>query len=113
MALLPVFKNLVLLVLFLFSESSNFLDSSASDVFVCLLIANVDVYRSIFGFQGTIPELSFSRSEPRGARAPVWAHSVSLAATPEIILYFLFLRLLRCFSSPGSLPEVMDWLRDD
>ena len=53
------------------------------------------------------------RSEPRGARAPVWAPSVSLAATPEIILYFLFLRLLRCFSSPGSLPEVMDWLRDD
>ena len=54
-----------------------------------------------------------TRSEPRGARAPVWAPSVSLAATPEIILYFLFLRLLRCFSSPGSLPEVMDWLRDD
>ena len=25
---------------------------------------------------------------------------------------FLFLRLLRCFSSPGSLPYVMDWRRD-
>ena len=55
----------------------------------------------------------FLRSEPRSARASVWAPPVSLAATPGIILYFLFLRLLRCFSSPGSLPEVMDWLRDD
>ena len=52
-------------------------------------------------------------SEPRSARAPVWAPSVSLAATPEIILYFLFLRLLRCFSSPGSLPHVMDSREDD
>ena len=25
---------------------------------------------------------------------------------------FLFLRLLRCFSSPGSLPWLMDWARD-
>ena len=25
---------------------------------------------------------------------------------------FLFLRLLRCFSSPGSLPYVMDWRMD-
>ena len=43
------------------------------------------------------------QSEPRGARTPVWALSVSLAATPEITFCFLFLRLLRCFSSPGSL----------
>ena len=27
--------------------------------------------------------------------------------------FFLFLRLLRCFSSPGSLPYVMDWRTDD
>ena len=27
--------------------------------------------------------------------------------------FFLFLRLLRCFSSPGSLPYVMDWRKDD
>ena len=26
---------------------------------------------------------------------------------------FLFLRLLRCFSSPGSLPWLMDWARND
>ena len=27
--------------------------------------------------------------------------------------FFLFLRLLRCFSSPGSPPYVMDWRKDD
>ena len=27
--------------------------------------------------------------------------------------FFLFLRLLRCFTSPGSLPYVMDWRMDD
>ena len=27
--------------------------------------------------------------------------------------FFLFLRLLRCFSSPGSLPYVMNWRMDD
>ena len=27
--------------------------------------------------------------------------------------FFLFLRLLRCFSSPGSPPYVMDWRTDD
>ena len=28
-------------------------------------------------------------------------------------IFFLFLRLLRCFSSPGSPPYVMDWRMDD
>ena len=42
------------------------------------------------------------RSIPRSARTPVWAHSISLAATLEIEFFFLFLRVLRCFSSPGS-----------
>ena len=28
-------------------------------------------------------------------------------------VFFLFLRALRCFSSPGSLPYVMDWRMDD
>ena len=32
---------------------------------------------------------------------------------PESIVFFLFLRLLRCFSSPGSLPYVMYWRMDD
>ena len=45
---------------------------------------------------------SITRSEPRHARTPVWPLSISLAATLEITCCFLFLRLLRCFSSPGS-----------
>ena len=42
----------------------------------------------------------------RGPTTPVrelvWAPPLSLAATYGIILYFLFLRVLRCFSSPGT-----------
>ena len=56
---------------------------------------------------------SIMRSEPRDARIPVWALPFSLAATHRITCCFLFLRLLRCFSSPGSLPYVMDWRMDD
>ena len=55
---------------------------------------------------------SFPRSEPRDARIPVWALPFSLAATHRITCCFLFLRLLRCFSSPGSPPYVMDWRMD-
>ncbi len=39
----------------------------------------------------------------------VWASSRSLAATWEIPFCFLFLRLLRCFSSPGSSSFQSDW----
>ena len=54
-----------------------------------------------------------TQSEPRDARITVWALSISLAATLEITFCFLFLRLLRGFSSPGSPPYVMDWRMDD
>ena len=47
---------------------------------------------------------SIPRSEPQDARTLVWALPFSLAATHRITYCFLFLRLLRCFSSPGSLP---------
>ena len=56
---------------------------------------------------------SIPRSEPQHARTLVWALPFSLAATHRITCCFLFLRLLRCFSSPGSLPYVMDWRMDD
>jgi len=36
----------------------------------------------------------------------VWALPLSLAATYGIQLMYLFLRVLRCFSSPGSLPHL-------
>jgi hypothetical protein len=31
----------------------------------------------------------------------VWAHPVSLATTSGLVVYFLLLRVLRCFSSPA------------
>ena len=38
----------------------------------------------------------------------VWALPRSLATTGGIIIYFLFLRVLRCFSSPRSPPRFAD-----
>ena len=63
---------------------------------------------------------SIMRSEPHGAppwfglfpfRSPLLWKSIFLSN--ERTCFFLFLRLLRCFSSPGSLPYVMDWRMDD
>ena len=48
--------------------------------------------------------------QPRRACSPVWPLSRSLAATQEIIIYFLFLRVLRCFSSPGARHKAMNSL---
>jgi hypothetical protein len=39
---------------------------------------------------------------------PVWAVPRSLATTDGIAACFLFLRVLRCFTSPGWLPATMD-----
>ena len=44
--------------------------------------------------------------QPQKASFLVWALPVSLAATQGIDFFFLFLRVLRCFSSPG-LPSDM------
>ena len=45
---------------------------------------------------------------PAVLRTTVWALPGSLAATSGITFCFLFLRLLRCFSSPGS-PHTAIW----
>ena len=42
----------------------------------------------------------------------VWALPISLATTFGIVSYFLFLRVIRCFSSPGS-PHYAMYLRND
>jgi hypothetical protein len=42
--------------------------------------------------------------QPHSASAVVWAGPCSLAATNGVDVLFPFLRLLRCFSSPGSHP---------
>ena len=39
---------------------------------------------------------------PRPIIDLVWAPPISLATTFGIVIYFLFLRVIRCFSSPGS-----------
>ena len=44
-------------------------------------------------------------------RSPLLWKSIFLSN--ERTCFFLFLRLLRCFSSPCSLPYVMDWRMDD
>ena len=61
----------------------------------------------------------FSRVIPMTSLNPDWTrvHSVwavprSLATTSGIAVCFIFLRVLRCFTSPGSLPVTMDSSRD-
>ena len=65
-----------------------------------------------------LPNL-FSRVIPMAPRNPeptrvgsVWAVPRSLATTDGIADCFLFLRVLRCFTSPGSLPATMDSSQD-
>ncbi len=70
-----------------------------------LLFSNTGLSPSVAGLSRTvllIYESLCCKSEPRCINTPVWALSLSLAATQEITCCFLFLRLLRCFSSPGS-----------
>ena len=57
--------------------------------------------------------LLYAGPQPQRACSLVWPLSRSLAATQEIILYFLFLRVLRCFSSPGALHIPMNSVYDD
>ena len=51
-------------------------------------------------------------STPHVLLPVVWALPISLATTFGIVIYFLFLWVMRCFSSPGSLHYAM-YLRND
>ena len=59
-------------------------------------------------FPDASARISLAMSRPYNPRtastARVWANPRSLAATGGITFCFLFLRVLRCFSSPGSPP---------
>ena len=76
---------------------------------VALLNHALYLYRTLTVFGQTfqiVPirnMVSFERSyNPTDASTTVvWALSLSIATTREIDLFFLFLRVLRCFSSPG------------
>ena len=81
----------------------------------CLPISNTGLSPSPAGFPKTV---LLSSSSLLQSITPVCTHS-GLGSFPfarrysENRCFFLFLRVLRCFSSPGSLPYVMDWRMDD
>ena len=81
----------------------------------CLLLSCTGLSPSLAGFPKTI--LLGSLVNP-AVRTPECTHS-GLGSFHFARRYFgnrcffLFLRLLRCFSSAGSLPYVMDWRMDD
>ena len=81
----------------------------------CTLLSNTRLSLSLAGFPKTIL-LAFSSLMQ--SMNPRCTHH-GLGSFPFARRYsgnrcfFLFLRLLRCFSSPGSLPYVMDWRMDD
>ena len=50
--------------------------------------------------------VAWSYNPREAGTSRVWALPRSLATTYGIIVYFLFLRVLRCFSSPRSPPQI-------
>ena len=90
--------------------SRGTLDSARS-----LLFLGTGLSPSLAGFPKTIPLIYESLS---AVLTPECTHSglgssVFARRYSQNRFFFLFLRLLRCFSSPGSLPYVMDWRMDD
>ena len=85
---------------------------------VALLNHVLCLYRTLTVFGQTFQNVpirnmvSFERSynPTDAATTVVWALSLSIATTREIDLFFLFLRVLRCFSSPGWLHKL--WCTD-
>ena len=81
----------------------------------CLPISNTRLSLSLAGFPKTILLSSGSLMQ---SITPECTHP-GLGSFPFARHYsgnrcfFLFLRVLRCFSSPGSPPCVMDWRMDD
>lgn len=74
----------------------------------------VTIYGGAFQLSSSTIPLRYDMSAtPAKKTSLVWPVPRSLAATYGITCCFLFLRLLRCFSSPGSLPDVMDWRQDN
>ena len=59
----------------------------------------------------TYDKSDYSAPHPKDAvTSLVWARTSSIASTKVFTCCFLFLRLLRCFSSPGSLCFAVLWL---
>ena len=77
--------------------------------FMTLRVRDCHPLRLLFPEHSTRVNLATSRSYyPEGAGTPaVWAVPRSLATTWGITFCFLFLPVLRCFSSRGSLPHLV------
>ena len=60
--------------------------------------------RQTNGSQSTVKSHTTHTATPAGYHTrTVWPHPLSLATTHGILIYFLFLWVLRCFTSPRSL----------
>ena len=81
----------------------------------CLPLSSTRLSLSLAGFPKTIL-LAFSSLmqsiTPRGTHHGLGSFPFARRYSGNRC-FFLFLRLLRCFSSPGSLPYVMYWRMDD
>ncbi len=73
----------------------------------CLPVRDFHPLRRAFPDPSSSQASTVSRSYNPGhaSTSPVWAPPRSLTTTWGIICYFLFLRVLRCFSSPGLPPR--------
>ena len=70
---------------------------------------------SLAGFPKTIPlsfPVTYAVHNPKKITSLGLGSSSFARHYSRNRVFFLFLRLLRCFSSPGSLPYVMDWRMD-
>ena len=80
-------------------------------ILLCQLVFHVlDFHRLWSCFPACSTRLIESRPQsltPDVFLLPVWALSLSLAATYEIDFFFLLLRVLRCFSSPRFPPHTL------
>ena len=63
-------------------------------------------FSTVFGYH-SIGCCRRSYNPSAALTGPVWAPARSLATTCAIVVYFLFLRVLRCFSSPRSPHDYM------
>ena len=81
----------------------------------CLPLSNTRLSLSLAGFPKTLL-LAFSSLlqsiTPERTRSGLGSFPFARRYS-ENRCFFLFLRVLRCFSSPGSPPYVMDWRMDD
>ena len=79
-----------------------------------LIVSCTGLSPSLTGLSSTVP---LQLAVIYAVRTPACTHaglgsSVFARRYSQNRFFFLFLRLLRCFSSPGSLPYVMDWRMD-